>query len=65
MSNYMRCDTVHIGIYVPAYLRARLISQKTNFRCHRRENFKTYEVLTKLRKGKVQHTVWKLQIFQV
>ena len=52
MSNYMRCDTVHIGIYVPADVRARLISHKTNFHGHRRGNFKPYEVLTKLRKGK-------------
>ena len=34
MSNYMKCDTVHIGIYVPAYLRTRLMSQKTNFHGH-------------------------------
>jgi len=57
MSNYMRCDTVHIGIYVPAYVTTRLVSQKTNFHGYHRENFKHYEVLTKLQKGKVRHTV--------
>ena len=57
MSKYMGCGTVYIGIYVTAHVTKRLVSQNTNFHGHRLENFKPYEVLTKLQKGKVHNAV--------